>query len=159
MTEICSICHEELESETTETKCSHIYHKNCLDTWLENRNSCPLCRIVLCEEENPFSGIPIYGIPIRSTIQRTLDFTQYNSINLISISNPEEQSWDNRNFQSASQQITVDTITYNRIGSYDFTGPLPTPINVISPWSLESITPSLTLTNFFEKLKNFFFEN
>ncbi|WWC57699.1 uncharacterized protein I303_100233 [Kwoniella dejecticola CBS 10117] len=46
--EYCSVCHDdyEAESEITITPCKHMYHKGCLDTWLNNpsTSSCPMCR-------------------------------------------------------------------------------------------------------------------
>lgn len=49
--ENCSICFEKLNSEDvlSITSCSHIYHYNCLDKWIESKKDCvdilcPLCR-------------------------------------------------------------------------------------------------------------------
>ncbi|WWC67211.1 uncharacterized protein I206_101118 [Kwoniella pini CBS 10737] len=46
--EYCSVCHDdyEVESEITITPCRHMYHRGCLDTWLNNpsTSSCPMCR-------------------------------------------------------------------------------------------------------------------
>ena len=44
--EFCSICLNEIK--TTEiarvTNCKHTYHSNCLDRWLEEKSTCPLCK-------------------------------------------------------------------------------------------------------------------
>lgn len=49
----CSICLEEFKTNDTndnnnnETKtlpCKHVFHKSCIDKWIELRNLCPLCR-------------------------------------------------------------------------------------------------------------------
>ncbi|WVF66643.1 hypothetical protein IAT40_001384 [Kwoniella sp. CBS 6097] len=46
--EYCSVCHDEYEDEVkiAVTPCKHMYHKDCLDTWLDtpNHSSCPMCR-------------------------------------------------------------------------------------------------------------------
>ena len=64
----CSICLEKLvRSQETENnffeteinsnkekkiiQCLHVFHKKCIDTWLENNNSCPLCRFKIYEIE------------------------------------------------------------------------------------------------------------
>ncbi|KAH7529058.1 hypothetical protein FEM48_Zijuj05G0143900 [Ziziphus jujuba var. spinosa] len=42
----CSICLEEFSAriELLRFGCKHLYHQNCIAKWLENQNSCPLCR-------------------------------------------------------------------------------------------------------------------
>ncbi|KAM7260303.1 hypothetical protein ACFE04_016044 [Oxalis oulophora] len=43
----CAICiskFEETETLRLLTKCSHAFHLNCIDKWLESHSSCPLCR-------------------------------------------------------------------------------------------------------------------
>ncbi|XP_038876865.1 putative RING-H2 finger protein ATL53 [Benincasa hispida] len=43
----CCVCYEELNDvrkEVSRIRCGHIYHKSCILTWLQSRNSCPLCR-------------------------------------------------------------------------------------------------------------------
>ena len=42
----CSICLDDYkEGETiVKLKCSHIYHKSCLEKWLLKHNSCPYCK-------------------------------------------------------------------------------------------------------------------
>lgn len=42
----CSICQEKmLEGETVlKLNCRHAYHANCVQSWLERHNTCPLCR-------------------------------------------------------------------------------------------------------------------
>ena len=44
--EICPICFELLKNEENIyiTKCSHIYHKDCLSKWLKKAFNCPTCR-------------------------------------------------------------------------------------------------------------------
>ncbi|TXG50448.1 hypothetical protein EZV62_022972 [Acer yangbiense] len=42
----CVICLEEISvgSEATRMPCSHVYHQDCIVTWLKQSNLCPLCR-------------------------------------------------------------------------------------------------------------------
>lgn len=42
----CVICLEEMAilSEAACMPCSHVYHQDCIVTWLERSNVCPLCR-------------------------------------------------------------------------------------------------------------------
>ncbi|KAF8032137.1 hypothetical protein BT93_D1149 [Corymbia citriodora subsp. variegata] len=45
----CSICLEEFHrtEKVTELPCSHVFHRRCIIRWLEDKNSCPLCRCQL----------------------------------------------------------------------------------------------------------------
>lgn len=52
--EICSICHSDLEGEHVLTECSHVFHGECLNVWLKRKRTCPLCRqdLMECKECN-----------------------------------------------------------------------------------------------------------
>lgn len=40
----CPICYIELGQNVTKTKCNHLFHKDCLDKWLERSSECPICK-------------------------------------------------------------------------------------------------------------------
>jgi len=44
--DICSICLEEIDlaDESFTTKCRHVFHRKCIDVWVKQHESCPLCR-------------------------------------------------------------------------------------------------------------------
>ena len=44
--DICTICLEEFkfDEELKKLKCNHIFHKDCLKPWLDNKKKCPICR-------------------------------------------------------------------------------------------------------------------
>lgn len=44
MTELCSICLEEITTEYEELECRHRYHKTCIDEWFKEKVDCPICR-------------------------------------------------------------------------------------------------------------------
>ena len=46
--ESCSICLErfKLDDMINKLNCNHMYHKECLDSWIQN-NNCPLCRSII----------------------------------------------------------------------------------------------------------------
>ena len=44
-TDACAICLEPLcEKPVREIKCHHLFHKHCIDRWVQNHDTCPLCR-------------------------------------------------------------------------------------------------------------------
>ncbi|GMJ00795.1 BCA2 zinc finger ATL 6 [Hibiscus trionum] len=50
--ENCTICLEELEvgSEVSRMPCRHRFHAHCIETWLKQRHSCPICRFQMPTE-------------------------------------------------------------------------------------------------------------
>ena len=43
---LCTICLSNLEVGDTYTKlcCDHVYHRECIKTWLQTKATCPICR-------------------------------------------------------------------------------------------------------------------
>lgn len=43
---LCTICLSNIKVGDTYTKlrCEHMYHRECIKTWLESKASCPICR-------------------------------------------------------------------------------------------------------------------
>ncbi|KAF3773437.1 E3 ubiquitin-protein ligase [Nymphaea thermarum] len=50
----CPMCLEEFgaNGDVSEMPCGHRYHVDCITNWLENHNTCPLCRFLMPMEEN-----------------------------------------------------------------------------------------------------------
>ncbi|CAH8386165.1 unnamed protein product [Eruca vesicaria subsp. sativa] len=49
----CAICLNEFEDDETLRllpKCDHVFHPNCIDAWLEDHVTCPVCRANLAEQ-------------------------------------------------------------------------------------------------------------
>ncbi|KAK3729130.1 hypothetical protein RRG08_005502 [Elysia crispata] len=47
--DICPICYQEM-AEAVVVKCSHVFHKGCLQKWLSIQEKCPLCHVDLTED-------------------------------------------------------------------------------------------------------------
>ncbi|KAF5181652.1 E3 ubiquitin-protein ligase ring1-like [Thalictrum thalictroides] len=59
--DICTICRDEflVGEEIKKMPCYHIYHTNCLLTWLEKSHVCPICRFKLPIDEKQHIEEPV----------------------------------------------------------------------------------------------------
>jgi hypothetical protein len=55
----CSICLTEIKNKKQPFICNHSFHSKCIDTWMEQKQSCPICRetklnapVVTCKKVN-----------------------------------------------------------------------------------------------------------
>ena len=48
----CVICMEDFKNGdiSTNLPCLHMFHTNCIQTWLNTQNTCPICKFELTEE-------------------------------------------------------------------------------------------------------------
>ena len=58
----CPICLRDLNAEKDDIRrpisCSHIYHKGCISGWLEQNETCPLCRTNVLSDVEPTCVTP-----------------------------------------------------------------------------------------------------
>ena len=42
----CSICFDEFKEDidVSKLKCNHLFHFSCIDKWMEQQSTCPICR-------------------------------------------------------------------------------------------------------------------
>jgi hypothetical protein len=40
----CSICYEQITNNASKLECGHIYHRECIDKWVQVNSTCPYCR-------------------------------------------------------------------------------------------------------------------
>ncbi len=71
----CSICIENILDEDKDiTKCTHVFHKECIKKWLESNNTCPSCKTEL-KEYRPYRPPNIStDLPTRQTNFSNLTF-------------------------------------------------------------------------------------
>ena len=58
---ICSVCKEEFQigNEMLDLPCNHYFHKDCLMPWLNQHDSCPICRFELKTEDEDYEKMKI----------------------------------------------------------------------------------------------------
>ena len=48
----CPICLDDIKkNQESKTVCNHKFHKECLNTWLNTHNTCPLCRSIIANKK------------------------------------------------------------------------------------------------------------
>ena len=65
---ICTVCQSNFEKDSIifELHCKHIFHKECVNTWLARKNICPLCRQPLFENYDVRIGdLPIFNYKLK----------------------------------------------------------------------------------------------
>lgn len=57
---VCSICHDNFQTtqDILKLPCRHVYHCECLATWLHRHDTCPLCRYQLSASPSTSSTVP-----------------------------------------------------------------------------------------------------
>ena len=56
----CNICLEDDNAEyLIQTSCSHVFHKKCLDEWLNKKENCPICRLefIICKSSETLEDL------------------------------------------------------------------------------------------------------
>jgi len=111
----CTICLLDYKEETkTETECNHIFHQECLDRWLQNNTSCPLCRTELYNSSR--LGFRIEMTPLDELfIDRTIQPS--GSIGITRVGSPFElnvtyadEVWISQQEEELTTQIAMDSL-------------------------------------------------
>jgi len=61
--EVCSICWEKFDKARC-LPCGHLFHQNCLQSWLEQDTTCPICRLSLHEENSTTTTTTTVPTPV-----------------------------------------------------------------------------------------------
>lgn len=95
----CAVCLSEFEDESILmllTVCDHVFHKECVDLWLESHKTCPVCRIDLDSPSETLvqnlSPRHVHGSPI--VIVRESNHEDAVSINIEDSENEEVSEHD-----------------------------------------------------------------
>lgn len=84
----CAVCLNEFNQDEKLRRipnCSHVFHIDCIDAWLQNNANCPLCRTSICISNDRFQLDPIIAL---SSTSRDEDFV------VIEITNNNNQTGD-----------------------------------------------------------------
>ncbi|KAH7294467.1 hypothetical protein KP509_27G002200 [Ceratopteris richardii] len=70
----CAVCKDEFElcTEVKQMPCKHLYHSNCILPWLEQHNSCPVCRYELPTDDPDYEQSCARG-PMRASSSGTIE--------------------------------------------------------------------------------------
>jgi predicted 2-oxoglutarate/Fe(II)-dependent dioxygenase YbiX len=70
----CGICLETLCTRKVRLPCTHAFHRNCLETWLAQNLTCPMCRQFLLPSEVKGLGLAIPLPPTHTSMQPSIAF-------------------------------------------------------------------------------------
>ena len=90
MNDECCICH--CSNIDFITKCNHKMHLNCLNTWLNIKNTCPLCRTNLNDENEYIEYIEYIQYIDEDDEYNTSNINSINSINIVNAFNNNGES-------------------------------------------------------------------
>uniref|UniRef100_A0A6T6MRB1 RING-type domain-containing protein n=1 Tax=Rhodosorus marinus TaxID=101924 RepID=A0A6T6MRB1_9RHOD len=84
--EVCAVCLEEIKvgEKIPVLQCGHVFHKPCLQPWLEKHSQCPLCRLNLyslktSNESSTSTQLLTAGVPLSPESYGALAVTQSNN--------------------------------------------------------------------------------
>ncbi|OQS05233.1 hypothetical protein THRCLA_02600 [Thraustotheca clavata] len=74
----CAVCMQAFMNEdTVRVECGHLFHSNCIETWLKLRSTCPTCRFQFAKEVN--GSFAIRGINTAVVLPQMLHTTTNNA--------------------------------------------------------------------------------
>jgi len=88
----CPICWEDINNNSFTTICDHQFHKNCLERWLFNHQTCPMCREILYikpVDKNIIDDEILFDPHIQAIIESEINVT----ISSDSINRPRKRSF------------------------------------------------------------------
>lgn len=126
----CNICQMEYEEGDMLRRlpCWHAFHSHCIDKWLENRKTCPLCRFEV-DQGLRFDGMEVIGsiiAPSSSSSSAASSMVRLSELNQIAHTgstnqNNNQQFCTRNNFASRS---TISSSTTSSSITSAFTAPL-----------------------------------
>lgn len=83
---ICMICLDECGRGQETLSCSHQFHSRCINTWLQEHLTCPICRALVGIPQPPVMLQPYIYVPQPAASRRHLMVMAYVTISIISLS-------------------------------------------------------------------------
>lgn len=82
--EECSICQDKYGflDEICELPCGHKFHKDCVDKWLENNTTCPMCRHNIREDSGDILKVIFIMTIVRNVFFKIMPYIYHYNLKL-----------------------------------------------------------------------------
>ena len=116
--QLCSICHDTIQQQSIcrrLNRCQHVFHQSCIDQWLNNNQTCPLCMQNVTHREHPISNSTSNSTTESSSQENDNtqnNNTQTNDIDLEQIMEEASEELDNDlESDNSEEDIQADGLT------------------------------------------------
>jgi hypothetical protein len=119
-TDTCSVCLETIgeNKEATTLGCSHSFHKECVDNWIETKGTCPNCRYVEKEipsNENPLvPELLLHMMAVEISLMLQMDVVIIARPPVSQLSTPELTPHEQQIAEAVNEHMQRRAITNNR---------------------------------------------
>jgi hypothetical protein len=111
--QLCSICHDTIQQQSIcrrLNRCQHVFHQLCIDQWLNNNQTCPLCMQNVTHREHSTSTSTTEGSPQNNISQN--NNSQPNDIDLEQIMEEASEELDNDlESDNSEEDVQADGLT------------------------------------------------
>ena len=116
----CPICLEEYDNESAfALPCGHMYHADCIERWLENKDECPVCRTPARENADDVVTRPLENQAVRRRTRLETGKQIIRGVsNMLSLLSPTVREWQSSQLEPMLATRQVENLLQQVIDKY-----------------------------------------